>query len=91
VDDIVDSAHRLLQAFGVAHVADEVPHAGCVERLLHFELLELVAREYDDARRLALGKQRFDELLAERPRSAGDEYRFVVEHCPILPGQAAHG
>lgn len=40
---VIDAAHRLTQALGVTHVADEITHARCIERLLHFVLLELVA------------------------------------------------
>ena len=82
VDHDVHAVHGLRQAFLVAHVTDEVAHAGRVEFLRHLVLLELVAREDHDARRLVALQQGFDVLLAEGTGAPGDQNGFLVEHEP---------
>ncbi|MNT73832.1 hypothetical protein D3C72_2125860 [compost metagenome] len=73
MDDEVDPAHGLDHAGLIPHVADEVPHLRRVEGLLHLELLQLIPREDDHALGLVAAQDGLDVLLAERPRSAGDE------------------
>lgn len=65
LDAVVDAAHGL----AYTHVDEEVTHALGVECLLHFVLLEFVAREHHPPG-LALLQQAADEITPERPRAA---------------------
>lgn len=80
MDHEIDAPHRLLQAFGVAHIADEIAHLRRVELLRHFILLELVAREDDDAARLVPLDQRAGEFAAEGARAPRYQDGFILEH-----------
>ena len=82
VHDAVDFAHRHLEAVRVANVADEVADRRIVmqvEALLHFVLLELVARVHDHASRLGPLQYVLDEQVAERTGPARDQHGFVIE------------
>ena len=49
--DDVDTPHRHFEPLRVANVADEIAHRRMLELriLLHFELLEFVARKHDQS------------------------------------------
>jgi hypothetical protein len=76
---------RAWPATGVAHVAEEIAHARRVEFLLHFVLLELVARKDDQAPWLVARKYRAQELPAEGAGAARDEDGLVIQHACGLP------
>ena len=48
MDDVIDVAHRLAQAFSIPHVADEEAHGVLAILLLHFVLLQFVPGIDDD-------------------------------------------
>jgi len=87
VDDIVDVAHGEFEPVAVAHVADEIAHERILlhrEQLLHFILLEFVARkDHQPARLVALDHQ-LDEMLAEGAGATGDEDGLLVQVQPGL-------
>ncbi len=51
--------------------------------LLHFILLQLVARKHDDAGWFVAGKNGCDVFLAEGASAPGDQDGFVVKHCSV--------
>ncbi|MNL59348.1 hypothetical protein D3C87_1830650 [compost metagenome] len=82
--DVIDAAHCHGQPVRIPNIADEVAHAGSVELLLHFELLELVARVNDQATGLITLQYGLDKELAERACATGDQDRFLIEHSEHL-------
>ena len=56
----------------VANIADKIAHTILIEGLLHLELLELIARIYDQFLGLITLQQRLDVLLAEGTGATGD-------------------
>ncbi len=51
----IDIAHRHIEAFAIAHIANKIAHAGMVETLLHFKLLELITGVDDQSCGLVAG------------------------------------
>src|SRR6266853_2941044 len=87
MNDIVDVAQRQLQAVAVAHIADEITHEGILldrVSLVHFELLQLVARKYDETARAIAFDDGLQKMLPERSRSTGDQHGLVVQIEPGL-------
>ena len=65
MNNVVYVSHHLVQAFGIANIAQQVPHAGIVENLAHLELLEFIARkDYQPARVVPL-KNALDKTVTE--------------------------
>jgi len=85
MDHIVNPPHGKFQAREIPDVTDEVAHALIIERLLHLELLEFIARIDDEPGRFVTGQDGLDVLLAERTRAAGDQYGFAVHHGVWAP------
>src|SRR3546814_7146522 len=80
----------LVQAVGIAHVADEVAQrrVGVGRQAdAHLELLQLVAREDDDAARLIALEHRADELLPERAGAAGHQDGLAVQVYVVGAGK----
>src|SRR5215831_2983895 len=85
--DVINIAQREFQAVAVAHVTDEIAEEGILldaEALRHLELLELVAREDDQALGLVAFADRLQEMLAEGAGPAGHQHRLVVQVEPRL-------
>lgn len=80
----VHAVHGHVEPLGIAHIADEVAHAGVVEALLHLELLEFITGIDDQTARRVQGEDRLDEFLAKGAGTPGDQDRFSVEHV-IVP------
>ena len=80
----VHAVHGHVEPLGIAHIADEVAHAGMVEALLHLELLEFITGIDDQTARRVQGEDSLDELLAKGAGTPGDQDRFSVEHV-IVP------
>jgi hypothetical protein len=83
VDDDIDAVEGLVQAFGVADVAEEVAHAAMGldgKALGHLELLELVAREDDQPPRLVALEDELHHPLSKRAGAAGDQDALGVQH-----------
>ena len=73
VDDDVSALDGTAQAVAVADVADEEAQPRIVELALHLRLLELIAAEDADGRRVPLRERGAREVLAEGARASGQQ------------------
>jgi hypothetical protein len=79
VHDKFDSFQRAVKTLAVSDVADEVTQFRLRKALLHFELLELIARIDDDPGRPIIGKQPANKGLSERAGATCNQYGCAVQ------------
>src|SRR5690606_31881183 len=75
---VVHAFHDRVYARPVAHVADVKLHAAVVELVAHHVLLQLVATEDPNFTERAF-QQELQQLVPERARAPGDQYRLSAE------------
>src|SRR5216684_6139181 len=92
VHDHRHARERPLQPLHVAHVSNEIPHAGMIEaRRSHLMLLQLVPAEDHQSLRLVIAQHDLHKLLPERSCSTRYQYRFLrpIDHSCSLETSSA--
>ncbi len=81
MDDDIHTVKGTAQTLLIAYIADKIAQAWMiVTGDPHLMLLELIAAENNDLRRVIFLKHHLDEFLAKRTGTAGDKYNTL---CPI--------
>jgi hypothetical protein len=76
-----------VQAVPIAHISDEVAHAGMCchwKSVAHLVLLELVTAENDQPLRVETVEDGLNEFLAKRSCPTRDKYDLAVQHSTFL-------